>query len=164
MIVGTRKIDWSSVMNHLTSRFPCTQIDEAGGTACTVPKCFQRIVGLDASSLGRQLGYFGNAPFVVFSFHPMAGEVIWNDGRSSGFGGGGWQTFLSECVPAARRVGAHLGSQDSAGSEVLLLDRKGGNTYAVARECAEEFLARESGRPLPTHRCLCGMKPTQIEE
>ena len=147
-------------MKDLTSGSPLTNVDEAKKVLCLVPECFKGVVGLDGSSLGRRLGYFGKEQFVVFSFHPTASEVIWNDGRSSGFGGGGWQTFLRECVPAARRVGAQLGSENGVGSEVLLLDRTRGKTYAVARQCAEEFLARENGRPLATHRCLCGMKTT----
>ena len=151
-------------MNNLISQCLKPIADACRKKRCPLPACFKEVVELAGSALERKLGYLGNARFVVFSFHPMASEVIWNDGRSSGFGGGGWQTFLTDCVPAARRVGAHLGSRSDAGSEVLLLDRTAGNTYAVARECAEEFLARENGRPLPTHRCLCGMKPTQHEE
>jgi hypothetical protein len=149
-------------MHNITSGSPGTNVDEA--TPPPVPACFKGIVGFDGGSLDRKLGYFGSAPFVVFSFHPMAGEVIWNDGRSTGFGGGGWRVFLSDCAPAARRVGAQLGSQNGIGSEVLLVDRTTGNTYAVARECAEEFLARVNGRPPPAHRCLCGMKATPCKE
>ena len=151
-------------MNNLSPGFSLTSVDNAKDSSCPVPTCFKEVVGFDGSTLDRKLGYSGNAQFVVFIFHPMAGDVIWNDGRSSGFGGGGWQIFLSKCVPAAGRVGAHLGSQDGVGSEVLLLDHTRGKTYALARECAEEFLARENGRTLPTHRCLCGMRPTQCKE
>src|SRR6185312_10571612 len=125
-------------MSNFTTGCPWATPDVAQKMPGPVPACFNEVVEIDVSSLGRRLGYFGNARFVVFSFHPMACEVIWNDGRSSGFGGGGWRTFLSECVPAARRVGAHLGSQDGVGVEVLLLDRTRGKTYAVVRECAEE--------------------------
>jgi hypothetical protein len=155
---------WSTVMNNLIPHYPKPHAEECQKKPCPPPACFKEVVELAGSALERKLGYFGNARFVVFSFHPMASEVIWNDGRSSGLGGGGWQAFLTECVPAARQVGAHLGSRSDAGSEVLLLDRTGGTTYAVPRECAEEFLARENGRPLPTHRCLCGMKDTQHKE
>ena len=151
-------------MNNLLPGCRRSNADEAHKTPCPVPTCFRKVVEIPGSSLDRKLGYFGNAQFVVFSFHPTAGDVIWNDGRSSGFGAGGWQIFLSDCVPAARRVGAHLGSQDDIGSDGMMLDRTRGKTYAVARKCAEEFLARENGRPLPTHRCLCGMKPTQRKE
>jgi hypothetical protein len=151
-------------MNNLSPACPRPNADEAQKAPSPVPAWFKEVVKIPCSSLDRKLGYFGNALFVVFSFHPMAGEVIWNDGRSSGFGAGGWQDFLNECVPAARRVGAHLGSQDDVGSDVLLLDRTRGKTYAVPRKRAEEFLARENGRPIPTHRCLCGMKPMQHEE
>jgi hypothetical protein len=151
---------WSSVMNKLIPGCQRPNADEGR----PVPACFTEVVELAGSALDRKLGYFGNAQFVVFSFHPTANEVIWNDGRSSGFGGGGWQIFLSKCVPAARRVGSRLGSQEGVGSEVLLLDCTRRKTYAVPRECAEEFLARENGRALPTHRCLCGMKATQCKE
>ena len=91
-------------MNNLVPGCRRSNADEAHKTPCPVPTCFRKVVEIPGSSLDRKLGYFGNAQFVVFSFHPTAGEVIWNDGRSSGFGAGGWQNFLSECVRRRRVV------------------------------------------------------------
>ena len=79
-----------------------------------MPPCCKELVTFDCPSIERKLGYFGNEWFVIFSFHPMAAEVIWTDGRISGFGGGGWQMFLDVFVRMAERLGAHLSAFSAA--------------------------------------------------
>src|SRR3954454_8905649 len=58
------------------------------------------------ASLDRALGYFGEARYVCFRYEPRGEEVVWNDGRTYGFGSGGWQPFLGHVIPAARECGA----------------------------------------------------------
>jgi hypothetical protein len=112
---------------------------------------------LRGASIEHGLGYFGDEPFVVFGYCPGGGEVIWKDGPSSGFGTGGWRAFLQEFAPMAARRGASIGGLSSVGTHVLLMDRIGGEVFAVPRESAEEFLARAYGVPPQTRRCLCAM-------
>jgi len=138
--------------------------DNECGAASKIPTCFNELATLEGEAFERRLGYFGGERFIAFSFHPTACEVIWNDGISLGFGKGGWETFLYVCVPQALRSGAHLGSYTDIGSDVLLLDRKCQKAYVVPRQCAEEFLARNHGRPPPSHHCLCAMKPLPCKE
>ena len=115
------------------------------------------LVELRSASIEHRLGYFGDQPFVVFGYCPAGAEVIWKDGRSSGFGTGGWRAFLQEFAPLAARYGATIGDLNSVGTHVLLMDRIRRATYAVSRESAEEFLARVYGLPRPTRRCLCSL-------
>ena len=112
---------------------------------------------LRCASIEHRLGYFGDDAVVVFGYCPGGGEVIWKDGRSSGFGTGGWRAFLQEFAPMATRRGASIGDLTSVGTHVLLMDRVGGVVYAVPRESAEDFLARAYGLPLPTRPCLCAL-------
>lgn len=112
---------------------------------------------LRGASIEHRLGYFGDEPVVVFGYCPGGGEVIWKDGRSSGFGTGGWRPFLQECAPLATRRRASLGDLTSVGTHVLLMDRLRGRVFAVPRQSAEEFLARAYGLPLPTRPCLCAL-------
>jgi hypothetical protein len=112
---------------------------------------------LRGASIEHRLGYFGDDPVVVFGYCPGGGEVIWKDGRSSGFGTGGWRAFLQEFAPLATRHGASLGDLASVGTHVLLMDRVCGAVCAVPRESAEEFLARAYGLPPPTRPCLCAL-------
>lgn len=122
-----------------------------------VPPEFVEIVELRSASLEYRLGYFRDERFVVFGYCPGGGEVIWKDGHGSGFGSGGWRTFLYEIGPAAARQGANVGHDDSIGSDVVLMDRARGVIYAAPRDRAEEFLARVNDVPLPRRRCLCAM-------
>jgi hypothetical protein len=112
---------------------------------------------LRGASIEHRLGYFGDEPVVVFGYCPGGEEVIWKDGRSSGFGTGGWRTFLQECAPLAARRGASLGDLTSVGTHVLLMDRLRGRVFAVPRQSAEDFLARVYGLPPPTRPCLCAL-------
>lgn len=121
------------------------------------PSEFIELVGLRSSSIEHRLGYFRDEPYVIFGYCPGGGEVIWKDGHSSGFGTGGWKTFLWEIAPLAARNGANLGSVMAAGSHVLLLDRARQVVYAAPRKSAEDFLARVNGIASPMRLCLCGM-------
>jgi hypothetical protein len=113
---------------------------------------------LRRAAIENRLGYFGDEAFVLFGYCPGGGEVIWKDGRSSGFGTGGWNAFLQEFAPLAARRGASIGDLTSVGTHVLLMDRIRGGVYAVPRESAEQFLARANGLPPPTRPCLCTLR------
>jgi hypothetical protein len=136
---------------------------ETVGTTNPIPASFAKFLRFEDAPIDQKLGYPGSERFVAFSFHPTASEVIWNDGLSSGFGKGGWRIFL-EFVPIGLRAGHHFGSYKDIGADVILLDRSTGQTYAVARRCAVEFLARTHGRSLPQHHCLCAMQPSPGKE
>jgi hypothetical protein len=147
---------------HVSSARPAS--DELRRKTPTIPTCFKELSIFEGDALEKRLGYSGNEQFIAFSFHPTACEVIWNDGVSSGFGKGGWRTFMYVVVPQALRLGADLGSYTGIGSEVLLLDRRSQTAYVAPRQCAEEFLARNHGRPPPSHHCLCAMRPLPSKE
>jgi hypothetical protein len=115
------------------------------------------LVDLRCASIEHRLGYFRDAPFVIFGYCPGGGEVIWRDGESSGFGTGGWRLLLYEIAPRAARQGVNLGDTTTAGTHVLLMDRVRGAVYGVTREEAEAFLARVSGVPVRRRRCLCAL-------
>lgn len=139
-------------MENLTSASTPAGICQANEKECQVPTCFREVVEVRGSSLDRKLGYFRNAQFAVFSFHPMASEDIWNDARSSGFGGGGWRVFLDECLPAALRVGAELGSQNGIGSEVLFVGSSVIGSQQGKSLCCRQEVRRGVSRsnPRPT--------------
>jgi hypothetical protein len=110
-----------------------------------------------SASIENRLGYFRDEPLVIFGYCPGGGEVIWKDGHSSGFGTGSWKVLLYEIAPLAACRGVNLGSINSAGTHVLLMDRVKARLYAVPRTVAEDLLARayhiaESKRP-----CLCSL-------
>jgi len=113
------------------------------------------LVELRATAIEHRLGYFRSERFVIFGYCPGGGDVIWRDGHSSGFGTGGWQTFLAEIVPLAARYRVSIGDAGSAGTHVLLMDRRHGAVYAAPRRIAEEFLACIHGLPPPSRPCLC---------
>ena len=115
------------------------------------------LIELRSASIEHRLGYFRDQPFVIFGYCPGGGEVIWKDGRSSGFGTGGWKIFLQEVAPLAARRGASIGDLTSVGTHVLLMDRIRGAIYAVPRESAEDFLSQAYGLPQPTRQCLCAL-------
>lgn len=93
--------------------------------------------------LERQLGYFGGARYVAFRYEPRGEEVVWDDGRSSGFGTGGWQTFLDQVAPAAADCGANVGAggADAPATHVLLIDRTTRQAFFAERAAAEALLA-----------------------
>jgi hypothetical protein len=108
-------------------------------------------------SVDQKLGYFGDAPLVIFAYCAGGGEVIWKDGHCSGFGAGGWKVFLNEIAPLALSRGVDLGSIHSSGTHVLLIDRHYHAVYAAPRKSAEHFLCKYYGLPLPVRKCLCGL-------
>jgi hypothetical protein len=110
---------------------------------------------LASASIEHRLGYFRDDPVVIFGYCPGGAEVIWRDGHSSGFGTGGWRTFLLDIAPLALRHGVHLGDLTHPGTHVLLMDRPRQKTYATTRPTAEAHLARTYGTALRTKRCLC---------
>jgi hypothetical protein len=122
-----------------------------------LPPSAVELIELRSASIERRLGYFRDAPFVIFGYCPGGGEVIWKDGQSSGFGTGGWKIFLQEIAPLAARCGASIGNLASIGTHVLLMDRIRRAVYALPRESAEDFLARIYGSPRSTRRCLCAL-------
>lgn len=121
-----------------------------------VPPEFIELPELTAVSIDHKLGYHGDAPVVVFGYSSGAQEVFWKDGRSSGFGLGHWRFLLDKIGPIAERHGAVLARGMSAGTHVLVLDRRRRRAYATCRSCAERFLAEFYALPVPTRECLCG--------
>jgi hypothetical protein len=115
------------------------------------------LVELRSASIEHRLGYFGDAPFVIFGYCPGGGEVIWRDGESSGFGTGGWRILLYDIAPRAARHDVNLGDTTRAGTHVLLMDRARGAVYGVTREEAEAFLTRVYGVAARKRRCLCAL-------
>jgi hypothetical protein len=129
--------------------------NESQTSALRAPPNAIELIELRSASIEHRLGYFRDEPFVIFGYCPGGGEVIWRDGHSSGFGTGGWQTFLNEIVPLAARYSVRIGDASSAGTHVLLMDRHHGAVYAAPRRIAEEFLACIHGSPPPRRSCLC---------
>src|SRR5690348_11120467 len=112
------------------------------GRELGLPRGAVALVEFRAAAIEQGLAYFRAERFVIFGYCPGGGEVIWKDGDSSGFGTGGWRTFLEEIAPVARRYGINLGGVNSVGTHVLLVDRAKGAVYAAPRESAETFLAK----------------------
>src|SRR6185437_12181049 len=69
---------------------------------------------------------------------------------------GGWKIFLDDIAPLAQQLGVDLGTIDSVGSHVLLVDRQDHRTYAAPRPSAERFLCEWYGLAIPRRQCLCG--------
>jgi hypothetical protein len=95
--------------------------------------------------LDRSLGYVGADRFVIFYYEPRGEEVVWEDGHTYGFGAGGWCAFEDLVAPLAKRHGADLGNEKSAGRDVLVLDRQRGLTYFAERGCARLFVRGLTG-------------------
>jgi hypothetical protein len=94
-------------------------------------------------SIDRRLGYFRHARFVLFYYEPRGAEVIWNDGRSYGFGSGGWMTFLHEVAPLGSGQGLNLGDDDRPGDHVLVLDREHNRAWFADRRSAQRLVDRQ---------------------
>lgn len=123
-------------------------------TADALPAALE-LPGLRGVSIEHRLGYFRDDPIILFGYCPGGGEVIWKDGHSSGFGTGGWRTYLWEIAPLAARRGAFLGNISAVGSHVIVLDRAEQKVYAAPRPAAEAFLARAYDLPPFLRPCLC---------
>jgi hypothetical protein len=144
----------------MNDRKDISGIDEESGADCaTLPVClppnFVELIELRSTQIELRLGYFRKERFVVFGYCPGGGDVLWKDGHSSGFGAGGWRTFLEEIAPLAQRRGMDLGGTTAVGTHVLLIDRHRKAAYVAPRESAEDFLARVCGVPRSVRRCLC---------
>ncbi len=125
--------------------------------ASVLPPSAIELTELHCVPIDRSLGYFRHERFVLFGYCPGGQEVVWKDGHSTGFGTGGWRTFLEEISPLANRRGCSLGSASSAGTYVLLVDRARGTVYVAERKSAEAFLSRIYGIAPPSRRCLCAL-------
>lgn len=117
-----------------------------------VPPSFTRLsqAARQQQGVDRGLCYFGHDRFVMFYYEPRGQDVMWVDGRSSGFGTGGWQYFLDEIEPLARRMGIDAGSPNSRGRHALVVDRDYGQAYFADRDEAQAFV---TGRP-PRRRAM----------
>ncbi len=133
-------------------------LDTAVAHALPIPPDFTELIELRSVAIEHKLGYFRDEPFVLFAFSPEGGEVIWKDGRSSGFGTGGWRMFLDRIAPVARRYGADVGDIDRAGTHAVLMDRVRGAVYVATFESAQRFLFEANGLSVPARRCLCLQK------
>jgi hypothetical protein len=91
-------------------------------------------------SLDRRLGYFGQERYVFFYYESRGEEVIWNDGNSYGFACGGWSLFLQDVAPLGKRYGVNLGTNSSANTHVLMLDRELNLSYFAEEWEAESFI------------------------
>jgi len=109
-----------------------------------VPDGFIRLVEPLAAGVDRQLGYAGEARFVLFYYEPRGDEVTWNDGRTYGFGLGGWRVFLEMIEPLAQRYEMNVGGTGKAGPHVLIIDRLGHQAFFAERRRAQEFLTEQS--------------------
>lgn len=144
-------------MNNSRNYLHCRDCSPAIGNGPRIlrPPGFVELIELRSVSMEQRLGYFRSDPVVIFGFCPGGGEVIWKDGHSSGFGTGGWKVFLYEIAPVAARYGRWLGSLESAGTDVLVLDRTRTTFFAASRAHAEAFLMRVYGLPISNRPCLC---------
>ena len=93
--------------------------------------------------LDRKLGYSGEDRFVLFHYEPRGQEVMWRDGRSYGFGHGGWQAFFDEVEPVARQHGISVGDDTRPADHVLVVDRVEGEAYFADRQRAQKLVTRE---------------------
>ena len=123
----------------------------------SLPPEATELIELRSTSIQNRLGYFRDEPFVIFGYCPGGGEVIWKDGHSSGFGTGGWKILLYEIAPLAARRGVNIGTINSAGTHVLLMDRLNGKLYAVSRVAAEDFIARAYHLAASKKPCMCSV-------
>lgn len=109
-----------------------------------IPRGFLRPISGLKQCIDRQLGYFGQRRFVFFYYEPRGEEVVWNDGRKYGFACGGWQAFVDEVVPIARRFGADLGDAARRGRDVLVVDRQTGEVFFTDQNIAQSFVADQA--------------------
>ncbi len=117
--------------------------DEHGKAGPAIPGAFLRVVRTLRQEIDRELGYSGDGRFVLFHYEPRGQEVMWHDGRSYGFGHGGWQAFFDEVEPAAREHGISVGDDTRTADHVLVVDRVAGKAYFADRQQAQELVMRE---------------------
>jgi len=132
---------------QLVSRQPVAKRgtrSEARPTALPTPAGFRSVANRQLQQIDRQLGYCGARRFVFFYYEPRGQEVIWNDGRSYGFGFGGWQAFGQEVAPVAASSGVDLTGADPRGGQVLVLDRALGMAWFADRDPARRFVEEQT--------------------
>jgi hypothetical protein len=96
--------------------------------------------------LDRKLGYFGDAPFVLFYYEPRGDGVAWNDGRCHGFEAGAWYAFVEQIAPLMDLYEVNLGSSVAEGPDVLLIDRVQGQAYFAEHKEAQRWVAQHQGQ------------------
>ncbi len=96
------------------------------------------------ASLDRQLGYFGAARFVIFTYDARTESVLWNDGESSGYGSGAWRPYVDHVEPLARQLEINLTGK--SGSYVLLIDRSAQKAYFTRHDRAEVLIRNQDRR------------------
>jgi hypothetical protein len=124
--------------------FEIIEAEANSNLVSAVPPSFIKLssVARQQQCCARELGYFGQERFVMFYYEPRGQDVIWVDGRSSGFGTGGWQYFLDQIEPLARRLGLDAGSTTSRGQHALIVDRDFGQAYFADRREAQAFVTQ----------------------
>ncbi|MGC8539135.1 MAG: hypothetical protein ACP5QA_00740 [Phycisphaerae bacterium] len=120
-----------------------------------IPAGFRSLPGLKGAATAHHLGYLRDERFVIAAFHPEAEEVIWKDGRHTGFGEGGADYYFRKILALAAGLQVDLTDQTHIGNDVLVLDRREDAIYIGPRACADEFLATVMGTDPPQRRCMC---------
>ncbi len=115
-------------------------------SSADVPSAFQKLMENLERWVDRHLGYDGERRFVFFYYEPKNQSVVWNDGRSYGFGARAWGVFKEQIAPLGRRYRVNLGQNGSANTHVLLIDRLRQSCYLVEEWEAERFLSGQSYR------------------
>ncbi len=108
-----------------------------------IPHEFLRLPQGLQQPIDRRLGYFGQGRFVFFYYEPRGDEVMWNDGRTYGFGTGGWEMFHQDIAPLAEQHGMNVGVSGRRAEHALVLDRERREAYLAEREAAEEFVQQQ---------------------
>lgn len=111
-----------------------------------VPAGFVAITEPLGRRIDRDLGYAGHARHVAFWYDPRADDVMWDDGRLVGSAGGAWRSFLDVVAPLADVYEANVGSGESVGRDVLLLDRVTGEAWFAPRENGLALIGRRNPR------------------
>src|SRR3954469_4709700 len=114
--------------------------------ATPVPADFVAITEPLGRRIDRDLGYAGHARHVAFWYDPRADDVAWDDGRATGSAGGSWRPFLEVVAPLADVYEANVGSGESVGRDVLLLDRVTGEAWFAPRDKGLAFIGRRNPR------------------
>ena len=112
-----------------------------------VPDGFHRLDRPLYDGIDRKLGYFGEGRYVLFYYEPRGEEVIWDDGRSYGFGLGAWRTFLEHIEPLTRRYGVDLGYGDEPQKHALVIDRDAHEAYFARRDSAKALVRTQRRIP-----------------
>ena len=116
---------------------------EATPAAPAAPTRLLRLGKCLKECIDRKLGYSGEDRFVLFHYESRGQEVMWRDGRSYGFGHGGWQAFFDEVEPVAREHGISVGDDTRPADHVLVVDRVEGEAYFADRKRAQTLVMRK---------------------